>query len=52
MIEKIRVNNKMEFLGMQFTQAEIISSLLVISGIAVLIILRKRSGNNDKKTIS
>ena len=51
MIEKIRVNNKMEFLGMEITQAEIISSLLVITGIVMWIFLRKRAATQDKKTI-
>jgi len=32
MIEKIRVNNKMDFLGMELTQAEIISFALVLIG--------------------
>jgi phosphatidylglycerol---prolipoprotein diacylglyceryl transferase len=32
-IEKIRVNNKMDFLGMKITQAEIISTCLVIIGL-------------------
>jgi phosphatidylglycerol:prolipoprotein diacylglycerol transferase len=32
-IEKIRVNNKMDFLGMKITQAEIISTSLVIIGL-------------------
>ncbi len=32
-IEKIRVNNKMDFLGMKITQAEIISTCLVLIGL-------------------
>jgi len=32
MIEKIRVNNKMDFLGMELTQAEIISFALILAG--------------------
>jgi phosphatidylglycerol---prolipoprotein diacylglyceryl transferase len=36
LIEKIRVNNKFDLFGMQITQAEIISSLLFISGAALL----------------
>lgn len=37
LIEKIRVNNPMEFAGLQFTQAEMISSVLMLSGIVVLV---------------
>jgi len=42
-IEKIRVNTKMHVLGFQFTQAELISSLLLISGIILWFYLRKRN---------
>jgi len=38
-IEKIRINNKLDFLGMQVTQAEIISTLLFLAGLAMLLIL-------------
>jgi phosphatidylglycerol:prolipoprotein diacylglycerol transferase len=41
-IEKIRVNNKYNILGMQLTQAEIISAFLIIIGIAVMIYFSKR----------
>lgn len=37
LIEKIRVNNKMDFLGLELTQAEIISSTLVILGVAGIV---------------
>ena len=40
-IEKIRVNVKFEFLGMQVTQAEIISTGLFLTGLALWIILSK-----------
>ena len=40
LIEKIRVNNKYEILGFHPTQAEIISSLLVLAGIGLYIFLR------------
>jgi len=43
LIEKIRVNTKMHVLGFQFTQAELISSLLLISGITLWFYLRKRN---------
>jgi prolipoprotein diacylglyceryltransferase len=42
-IEKIRVNTKIHVLGFQFTQAELISFLLVISGLALWFYLRKRN---------
>jgi prolipoprotein diacylglyceryl transferase len=38
-IEKIRINNKLDFYGFTVTQAEIISVLLVITGIILLILL-------------
>ncbi|WP_018630078.1 prolipoprotein diacylglyceryl transferase [Niabella aurantiaca] len=51
-IEKIRVNVKMEFLGMQITQAELISFLMVIGGILMIIALKRmnREGNTPLKT--
>ena len=42
-IEKIRVNTKMNVFGVEFTQAELISSLLVISGVVLWFYLRKRN---------
>ncbi len=42
-IEKIRVNTTYSIFGFHPTQAEIISSMLVIGGIALLIVLNKRS---------
>lgn len=42
-IEKIRVNTKYSILGFHPTQAEIISFLLVVTGIILLVVLRKRS---------
>ena len=42
-IEKIRVNTKMHVLGFQFTQAELISSLLLLSGLVLWFYLRKRN---------
>ncbi len=41
-IEKIRVNHKHNIFGMQLTQAEMISTLLIIIGIAVMIYFTKR----------
>ena len=42
LIEKIRVNNKMDFLGFQPTQAEVISIGLIIIGVVLWIILAKK----------
>jgi len=41
-IEKIRVNIKMDFMGLTVTQAEIISVGLVIVGIALWVFLAKK----------
>lgn len=41
-IEKIRVNTHINLFGFQPTQAEVISSLLTISGIIIWIVLKKR----------
>ena len=41
-IEKIRVNHKYSFMGLKLSQAEIISALLIIIGIAVIIFFQKR----------
>jgi phosphatidylglycerol---prolipoprotein diacylglyceryl transferase len=41
-IEKIRVNIKMNFLGITMTQAELISGLLVITGMALWIYLNRK----------
>ncbi|WP_132055034.1 prolipoprotein diacylglyceryl transferase [Pseudocnuella soli] len=43
-IEKIRVNNRLNFLGFQPTQAEVISTCLVIIGIGLWIYLSKKNG--------
>jgi len=42
-IEKIRVNNRMNFLGFHPTQAEVISTLLFIGGVGLFVVLRRRS---------
>ena len=42
-VEKIRVNVKMNFLGMQITQAELISFGLIILGIIILIYTKKNN---------
>jgi len=41
-IEKIRINNKYNILGMQLTQAEIISAFLIAIGVFVIIYFSKR----------
>ena len=41
-IEKIRVNNKLYFLGMELTQAELISFSLILFGILLWIILYRK----------
>ncbi len=43
LIEKIRVNNRMSFLGFNPTQAEVISSLLLLSGIGLWIYLTQKA---------
>ncbi|HPG12313.1 MAG TPA: prolipoprotein diacylglyceryl transferase [Chitinophagaceae bacterium] len=47
-IEKIRVNTRMDIFGFQPTQAEVISSLLFLGGLALWIILYRLS--NQKKS--
>src|ERR1051326_2681971 len=43
LIEKIRVNHRMNFFGFYPTQAELISSLLFIAGLTIFIWLRRRA---------
>ena len=43
LVEKIRVNNRMSFLGFNPTQAEVISSLLFLSGLGLWIWLIRRN---------
>ena len=45
LIEQIRVNVPYHLGGLEFTQAELISVLLIITGIAGIIILLKRNKN-------
>ncbi len=42
LIEKIRVNNKYDFLGLRLSQAEIISAFLLIAGITVILYYSKQ----------
>jgi len=46
-IEKIRINIKHDFLGLQLTQAELISASLIFTGIAVMIYFSKRYVNTQ-----
>lgn len=46
LIEKIRVNNRLDILGFQPTQAEVIATLLILSGILLWILLTRRSKEN------
>ncbi len=41
LIEKIRVNTIMEFAGIKFTQAELISTCLMIAGVALIVFAQK-----------
>lgn len=51
-IEKIRINHKYNLLGLNVTQAEIISTLLILCGITVMIYFSKRyKAENLEKTI-
>ena len=47
LIEKIRVNNTMDLMGtgIRVTQAEVISSCLFLSGLAIVLLLLRRSRN-------
>lgn len=46
-IEKIRVNNRMSFLGFNPTQAEVISSLLFLSGLGIWIYLARKQKKSN-----
>jgi len=46
-IERIRINHEYNILGMQLTQAEIISAFLILIGIAVIIYYTKRHNRKD-----
>lgn len=51
MVEKIRVNNKLDFLGFQPTQAEVISTALVLGGLALLFYVRKKAAAENASNI-
>jgi prolipoprotein diacylglyceryltransferase len=46
-IEKIRVNNKFDLLGMQVTQAEVIATLLMLGGVVGLLIVSRKKNEAD-----
>jgi phosphatidylglycerol---prolipoprotein diacylglyceryl transferase len=48
LIEKIRVNVRMKFLGMEMTQAELISVLFIITGIVMLILINRRKSKTSQ----
>jgi phosphatidylglycerol---prolipoprotein diacylglyceryl transferase len=57
LIEQIRINNKYHIFGFGITQAEIISTILILSGIAGIIIFSKKGHQinnwlNDKMNVS
>jgi prolipoprotein diacylglyceryl transferase len=47
-VEKIRVNIKLDIFGLHPTQAEVISSLLIISGVILWIVLKRRARQQKK----
>ncbi|MHA4812004.1 prolipoprotein diacylglyceryl transferase [Flavitalea flava] len=51
-IEKIRVNTKYDIFGFHPTQAEIISSLLVISGMILMVTLRQKNRQGMGDSVS
>jgi prolipoprotein diacylglyceryltransferase len=48
-IEKIRVNNRLNFLGMHPSQAEIISSILILTGVIGWFLLRHKYRTTPRK---
>lgn len=44
-IEKIRVNTTMEIAGLKVTQAEVISTILFLSGLVLFLFLRRKKAN-------
>lgn len=49
LIEKIRVNNEMELFGFHPTQAEVISTCLVIAGVVLWVLLARKKGATAAK---
>jgi prolipoprotein diacylglyceryltransferase len=48
LIEKIRVNNRMDLFGFHPSQAEVISMLMLIAGLVLFLILRRRALAGNK----
>jgi phosphatidylglycerol---prolipoprotein diacylglyceryl transferase len=48
LIEKIRVNNSFNLLGINVTQAEVIASLIFLAGVAGLVLTRRRRSEEDR----
>lgn len=46
-VELIRVNTRYHVAGISFTQAELISSLLVLSGIVIIVIVQRKNGKTS-----
>jgi len=51
-IEKIRVNIRLNIFGLHPTQAEVISSLLFLSGLAIWIVLKRKAAPSGKSDLS
>ena len=51
LMEKIRVNNKYHFIGIETTQAEMISILIIILGIIGCIFFYKRAKKYHQKDL-
>lgn len=51
LIEKIRINHKYNLLGVQLTQAEIISTVLVLMGIVIIVYYKKQYLKAKKASI-
>jgi len=49
LIEKIRVNNHFSFMGLRFSQAEMIATLLVIAGIVIITIVQLNARRESRE---
>jgi prolipoprotein diacylglyceryltransferase len=48
-IEQIRINNKYDLLGMQLSQAEMISALMILAGIVVMAYFHRRRRSSPEE---
>ena len=48
LIEKIRVNNHLSFMGLRFSQAELIAFFLVITGIAIITVVQLNAKRENR----